>query len=272
MMRLDEIAAGAELTTSTDNPFTRAITTATAIQNIRATLTDKVMTEVILPLMNSKLGFKTDKDPLRPAWSKRNNCMETPEPYPLNTVRECLIEATLRGMPPVGNCWNIISGQSYITKEGFWFLIGKKVQGLTDFKVSIGVPKMIKAAGDARNASDDEAKGALVPCSASWKMHGNADRIEREIPIRVNAMMGADAIMGKAERKILAAAYAQITGTMLGDADASEMDAPPMRQVTPSAAPLDIDPIQPFAKEPPRSAIEQRLKAAETQGDDQPML
>ena len=38
------------------------------------------------------------------------------------------------------------------------------------------------------------------------------------------------------------------------------------------AAPLDIDPIQPFSKEPPRSQIEQRLKAAEAQDEDKPMI
>ena len=47
-----------------------------------------------------------------------------------------------------------------------------------------------------------------------------------------------------------------------------------MRDVTPKdTAPLDIDPIQPFAlKEPPRSQIEQKLKAAEPQDEDKPMI
>jgi hypothetical protein len=181
--------------------------------------------------------------------------MEAPEPYGIAVVRECLIEATLRGVPIVGNCWNIIAAQSYITKEGFWHLIGKKIPGLTDFKVSIGVPRMIKPPGDARNASDEEAKGAVVPCFATWKLNGVSDRVEREIPIRVNAMMGADAIMGKAERKILAAAYAQITGTTLGDADASEIEHNEVRNVTPPKreAPAD-EPADPFKDVAQKSA------------------
>lgn len=41
----------------------------------------------------------------------------------------------------------------------------------------------------------------------------------------------------------------------------------------PKAAPLDIDPIRPFPiKEPPRSQIEQKLKAAEAQDEDKPMI
>lgn len=253
MARLDLIASDASLITSTGNPFTNAMTMANAIKEIRASLTNEVMNEAIMPLMNTKLGFRTDKDPTRPAWKKGKDgkwSEETPKPYDVSTVKECLIEATLRGLPPVGNCWNILVSQAYITKEGFWYLIGKKIEGLTDFKISIGVPKMIKPAGDARNASDEEAKGAIVSCFATWKLHGKEDRIDREIPIRVNAQMGADAIMGKAERKILAAAYAQITGTVLGDADATEADAPPMRDATPTldtnAKPADA--VKPFAK------------------------
>lgn len=254
MSRLDEMASRTELIAADSQPFSQAITMASAIEDIRATLTDEVMQKAIMPLMNSKLGFRTDRDPARPVWNRKTNRMEAPTAYPVATVRECLIEATLRGVPPVGNCWNIIAGQSYITKEGFWFLVGRKIPGLTDFKVQVGVPRMVKAAGDARNASDEEAKGAIVHCSATWKLHGVPDRVDREIPIRVNAMMGADAIMGKAERKILAAAYAQITGTTLGDADATEVENPTadLRNVTPK---VTIDqPIDPFDKAEPPAA------------------
>lgn len=248
MCRLDEIASSAALLTTSENPFSQALTMAKAIKDIRSELTDEIMEEVIMPLMNTKLGFRTDKDPNRPVWSKQERRMVAPEPYPVATVRECAIEAFLRGLVSVGNCWNIISGQAYVTKEGFWFLIRTRVPGLTDFKLVVGVPKMIRPAGDARNASDEEAKGALVTCSATWKLHGKEDRCEREIPIRVNAMMGADAIMGKAERKILAASYAQITGTSLGDADIGEHESEPtpMRDATPPAAPpaRDLKPME----------------------------
>lgn len=271
MLRLDEIASKSALISSTGNPFSQAITMANAIKEIRASLSIDVMNEAIMPLMNTKLGFRTDKDPSRPVWKKGKDgkwAEVTPEPYTVETVRECLIEATLRGVPPVGNCWNIISSQTYITKEGFWHLIGKKIEGLTDFKISIGVPKMIKPAGDARNASDEEAKGALVPCFATWRLHGKEDRVEREIPIRVNAQMGADAIMGKAERKILAAAYAQITGTVLGDADATESDAPPMRDASPAkAAAVTSEPINPF-KQP--ETIQAQNEAAGTAATVEP--
>lgn len=268
MAQLDELASKADILAAGGAPFSMAITMAGAIYDIRRHLTDQVMNTVIMPLMNSKLGFRTDKDPSRPSWDKNSRSMKAPTPYPVETVRECLIEATLRGLPVVGNCFNIIASNAYTTKEGLWFLIGKRVPGLTDFKVSIGVPRMIKPPGDARNASDDEAKGAVVACFATWKLNGAADRIEREIPIRVNAMMGADAIMGKAERKILAAAYAQITGTMLGDADVSE-DEPKMRDATPPAAnPEVLDPFKDGAG-PPETPLDLSDAPLQPWGDEE---
>lgn len=260
MTRLDDIAATATLVTTSKHPFTQALSMAEAIKAIRAALPDEVMNEMILPLMNSKLGFRTDKDPNRPAWNKSTRQMESPQPYPLATVRECLIEATLRGLPPVGNCWNILNGQSYVTKEGFWFLLGSRIEGLSDFKILVGVPRMVKPPGD------EDAKGALVTCSASWKLHGKDGHLEREIPIRVNALTGADAIMGKAERKILAAAHAQITGTTLGDADASENETPP-RELTPARrAPARAPEGNPHRRATPPQVVElttaQRKEAA----------
>ena len=282
MAALDELAARAEIVTAGSSPFSQAVSMATAIQQIRLALTDQVMTAAIMPLMNSKLGFRTDKDPNRPAWNRKSGKMETPVPYEITVVRECLIEATLRGVPIVGNCWNIIAAQSYITKEGFWHLIGKKIPGLTDFKVSIGVPRMIKPAGDARNASDEEAKGAVVVCFATWKFNGTADRVEREIPIRVNAQMGADAIMGKAERKILAAAYAQITGTTLGEGDATEIEPhADLKNVTPPKATAPSEPHDPFTDpnvpkadpEPSQMTNEEMATAPEQPwGDEEPTL
>lgn len=277
MLRLDEIASNSALITSGGSPFTQAITTAQAIGDIRATLTDAVMNEVIMPLMNSKLGFRTDKDPNRPVWKKGKDgkwTNEAPEPYSVSTVRECVIEAILRGLTIVGNTFNIISQQSYTTKEGLWYLIGKKVEGLTDFKISIGVPKMIKPAGDARNASDEEAKGAIVACFAMWKLNGVADRVERDIPIRVNAQMGADAIMGKAERKILAAAYAQITGTTLGDADASEYDPAAAASEPRQTAGRDVTSTpaaNPFAEEKETPAATAPLEVVTEVADEIPM-
>jgi len=137
-------------------------------------------------------------------------------------VKECLIEATIRGVRPVNNEFNIIAGRCYLTKNGVAHLL-REFPGLTDLRPRFGVPKMV---GE---------KGALVAASAAWKLNGKPDSIEeREYPIRVNAGMGADAVLGKATRKLYAAIYAQLTGSeqMEGEVD----DIETMRNVTPIAA------------------------------------
>lgn len=141
----------------------------------------------VLPLAGSALGFKTDKS------------------YPPETICECLIEATMRGVYPVGNEWNIISGRCYITKEGYTRLV-RELPGLTDLRLMPGVPKILPG-------------GAVVPFKASWRLDGKAHTIERQIPVRLNTGMGADGALGKATRKMLAAIYAQCTGSYQSEAE-----------------------------------------------------
>jgi len=173
--------------------FQKTFAMAAGIRQLKNLITDEMMKD-IMPLQGSSLGFRTDKD--------------SSGGYPLPVVRECLIEAVLRGLQPVGNQFNIISGRCYTTKEGFTHLL-KTLQGLSDLKLSFGIPKM-------------QQGGATVDAAATWKYNGAADSLTRELAIRVNAGMGADAVLGKAERKIRAAVYAQITGTVLSDGDADQ--------------------------------------------------
>lgn len=175
--------------------FEKAITIAGAIDSLRGALTDDVM-KTVMKLQGSSLGFRTDKD--------------SEKGYPVQVVRDCLIEAVLRGVQPVGNQFNIIAGRCYVTKEGFSFLL-KNLPGFTDFRPIYGVPKSLNG-------------GAIVPCEASWKWQGKQDRIECEIPIKVNAGMGSDAILGKASRKLMARVYAQVTGSEMTDGDAGEVE------------------------------------------------
>lgn len=170
---------------------------ANAVAEMKRLITKEIM-ESIVPLQNTSLGFRTDnKDGYSPA-----------------VVRDCFIEACLRGLNPVGNEFNIISGRCYITKEGFTRLL-REMPGLTDLRLSFGVPKIM---GD---------KGAVVTSAATWKFNGVADSIEREIPVKINAGMGSDAILGKAERKLRASIYSQITGSTPSDGEADDSDAIP---------------------------------------------
>lgn len=187
-------------------PAARAVHVAKAIKDLEASLTREIMDE-IMPLMNTSLGFLTDKDP-----SKGD------EPYPMAVVRKVMVEAIIFGVLPTNNEFNIIAGNFYCAKNGFRRKV-REIPGLTDLKINIKVPTM-------KNG------GALVDCSATWKLNGKAMSIGIDetdkctIPVRVNRMQGTDAIIGKAERKLLARIYGRATGSevTIPDGEIDDLD------------------------------------------------
>ena len=100
---LDKAAENGLVAQREVSAFKKMALVAGAIGELRNLLTPKVMAP-IMALQNTSIGFKTDN----------------PAGYPLEVVRDCLIEATLKGVYPVGNEFNIISRQCYITKEGYF--------------------------------------------------------------------------------------------------------------------------------------------------------
>lgn len=204
---LDQFAEENSLALLTDNKggFTAAIAMADAIGQLKLMLTDDIM-RPFMALQGTSLGFKTDRDALkeRDPW------------YDVNTVRDVLIEATIKGFKLVGNQVNIIGGRFYATKEGFenWFLQNARAGKITDLDVKLSVPKII---------AENEAH---VTGTISWKHDGAAEKIENVvIPIRINKGQGADAILGKARRKLLQQAHSKITGTIVTDGEIGDADA-----------------------------------------------
>lgn len=197
---IDETASKAmELFNAADS-FERELAVAQAMSDLRAALTPEVM-KPIMGLMNSPIGFMTDRNPLT---------SEKPvTPYSMDVVRDCFIESKFRGMHAVGNEWNIIAGRFYAAKNGLVRLV-KQFPGISEVRYSYDVP---------RNVGD---KGAIVKCSASWKLNGKKDDIACEIPVRINAYMGTDAIIGKAERKLNARILTQLTGRGIEAAEPEE--------------------------------------------------
>lgn len=193
--------------------FGRAFRMAAAIRALHNAISEDMMKD-IMHLQGTGLGFLTDKDD--PA---KNN----PPGYPAADVKLVAIEAALMGAFWVGNEFNIIANRPYLTKNFFTRKL-REFPGLTDLRLSPGVPVLV---GD---------KGALVPYVATWKLNGQEMRNERllrklddktdldeRVPIRVNSGMGADAILGKAERKVKAQIYNLLTGSDLTDGDVDEV-------------------------------------------------
>ena len=192
---LDNLAKSCQLANLPDNPFENAIVVANAMVEIRQSLTPELMAP-IMALQNTKIGFKCDKN------------------YDAETVKNALIEATLRGVRPVGNEFNIIAGQCYITKEGFGRLL-REIPGLK-FSITPHVPKM---------KSDKEAESTVT---IEWRYNGEQESREMTFAIRVNSGMGADAINGKATRKARAWLYNYLTDMEIGDGDADDADRKPI--------------------------------------------
>ena len=205
---LDNAVKSGALSTVGDG-FARTLATANAIHTLRELLTRDVMKN-LMELQNTPLGFMTDRKDAR---------------YDEETVRDCIIEATLNGVSPFGNEFNIISSRCYITKNGMKHKL-RDVPGLS-YTITPGIPRM---AGD----------GAIVAMAIEWEYNGAKNKKEINFAIRVNKGMGADAIIGKATRKASAWLFEAVTGTTINEGEAD--DAIPTT-ATPVTSPIESAPI-----------------------------
>lgn len=196
---LDKAAEQGLLAQQQTSQFKRAFMIAEAVNELRNIMSPKVM-DSFMRLQNASIGFKTDRK----------------DGYPLDTVRDCLIDATMNGVYCVGNEFNIISGQCYITKNGF----GHKLRDIPDFSwiETPGIPRC-------------NEKGAIIEYQLEWWHKGKHFEKTLTLAIRVNAGMGTDAIIGKASRKARAWLYATVTGMEVGDGDADDAAVIPAEEI-----------------------------------------
>lgn len=222
--KLDAVATrfSAAIRDETLGRLKRALVTAKGIAALKALLSDDVM-RWIMPLANTQLGFRTDRDPNRRG---KNNDQVTP--YPVETVRDCLVAALLRGVYPFGNEFNIIAASCYITKEGYQRKV-RELPELTDLKLSPGTPFQHNGL-------------TVVRYAASWRLHGLPDQLmgadgKPGIAFAINTPpgTGVDAIIGKATRHALKQIYEQAVGSELSEED-GEVDELP-DDIQPPAAP-----------------------------------
>jgi len=245
-----------------ESPMRKSLLMATGMRKLRAALTPEVMAD-IMPLMNTPLGFNTDKDPSRPTWSKQKNKMVTPQPYSEDAVKTCVIQALMRGLYLVGNEFNIISGSQYTTREGFE-RITRELPGVSNIVIRIGA--IDQGTGDTCRVSFsatwtlDGAPQSIVGTKDDKDAAGNP--LDSRVPVRINAGMGADAVIGKAHRKVWALIYQNITGQNLDDHD-STAEADP--NVVDAKATTVV--TEPTETERDDSALAAALAAAKTLND-----
>ncbi len=176
--------------------FEKAFLLANAAQSLKTLLTKEYMAP-IMALQGNGLGFKSDKD-------KDGG-------YSEDVVKNCLIEAVLRGVQPFGNQFNIIQSSCYITKEGYGYLLSK-IEGLS-YEIVSELPRI-------------NTTSAAVVMKVNWSIKGG-EKKERalDMPIKVNSFMGTDAILGKATRKARKWLYETVTGNEIPDGDVDDYDA-----------------------------------------------
>jgi len=170
--------------------FEKAYLIASAIGELKQMLSPEYM-KPIMNLQGSKLGFKTDKT------------------YSEIQVKEALIEAVFLGVQPYGNEFNIIAGQCYLTKEGLGAKL-KKIKGLS-YSITPSLPRI------------KESSAAIV-MNIEWSYKSITKSKDLDIPIRVNKMMGTDAIIGKATRKARYWLYSEITGSEVPEGSIDDVD------------------------------------------------
>lgn len=207
--QIDGIASGAMQVFDAGGDFAQELTVATAVVDMRQLLIQNpdIMAPV-MALMNTDLGFRTDRDP-----KVRGKNGEYPQPYAVEVVRDVFIEARMRGFHLVGNEFNIIAGRFYGCKNGLERKVKELTQGTCE--ISIDVPQM-------------QPGFAKVKCRATWKCKGQSGDIgirqddPCEFLVRVNEFMGPDGAMGKAERKLYARIFKRLTGKDIREGEAGE--------------------------------------------------
>lgn len=180
------------------NNFGAAFTAVHVVTLLRHALTDEVMTAVFMPLMNTKIGFLTDRN------GRPNSRGEVKPLYNTNVVRDAIIDAVAIGLLPTGNQFNIIADRMYPTKEGYTALLRK-----------LGVKYFIEVSYDK-----SQTQGfAEIPCKISYQYDGEKNCFSIVATVKKDSYSSPDQLRGKAERRAKKALYEYITGCDFGDAD-----------------------------------------------------
>lgn len=179
--------------------FGAAFTAVNVIALLREAMTDEVMDKVFMPLMNTKIGFLTDRN------GRARSGGRAPLPlYTRDIVRDCIIDAVTIGLLPTGNQFNIIAERMYPTKEGYTSLLRK-----------LGVKYFIDTSYDKGQTQNF----AEIPCKINYEYNGEKNGFSIIATVKKDDNSSHDQLRGKAERKAKKALYEYITGCDFGDAD-----------------------------------------------------
>jgi len=176
------------------NNFGTAFEAVTVVATLREILSDEVMKAVFMPLMNTKVGFLTD----------RTGRDGSKPPYSIEIVRDALIDGITIGLLPTGNQINIIAERMYPTKEGYTYLLNKiEVKCIFDISYDKGT----------------NPNYAIIPVKINYEHGGIKNSFTTDCTVKKNSYSSHDQLRGKAERRAKKVLYEYITGCDFGDAD-----------------------------------------------------
>jgi hypothetical protein len=249
---LDKLMQNGATIAAMKEGMVKAVKTANFIQQMKAALTDEVM-GAIMSLQGSALGFKTDKDS-----RESSGVLKQGSGYPVEVVRECVIEAAAMGLGVTGNQFNIISNNMYVAKNGANTML--KNLGIKHFETP-GIPEFHSEKDITYN--DKFSGGTKTRKQLIFKQTVNVSWVDAEgehsedvsFLINVNNAMGPDAVSGKAIRKARMWLVTKVTGMEVADADVDD-----------NAAPVDVTP----EAEKPKGRFMKKEKPAPAQPEQKP--
>jgi len=211
--------------------FFKPIVMAMAIKDLREALTPEAMAAV-KELAGTSLGFLTDRKPN--------------EQYPIDVIRECVVEAMIRGVGVVGNQFNIIAGRFYMARNGWEAKLRKA--GCTQIVPTVGKPEDIRE-GKANNngfAKHTATFGAQATCIKGGQRYSVSACVSDGIDGRIEASaFGKDmtdclpGMKGKVEARILKKLYCLACDAIEADDDVQDnviVIEEPVKQIDPPKA------------------------------------
>ena len=187
------------------NGFEKSMAYGYYLNEIRNQFTGKAL-ELIKNLMNTGLGFKTDRNPKDPMCKNK-------EPYSDDIIRDCATQAVMHGLYIHGNEFNILGGNFYATKEGLERIVNQN-------------PNLERSVKEIGKGFKQNPENGIWGLSFEYEFKlKDRQEVKDSVVVYVRGKQGNyeipfDAIMGKARRKLLKTIYNKMTnGFWLEDAD-----------------------------------------------------
>ena len=232
------------------NNFGAAFTAVNVVSLLRQALTDEVMDKVFMPLMNTKIGFLTDRN------GRPNSRGEIKPLYSREIVRDALIDGVAFGLLPTGNQFNIIAERMYPTKEGYTALLRK-----------LGVKYFIEVSYDK-----SQTQGfAEIPCKITYQYNGEKNGFTIVATVKKDNYSSPDQLRGKAERRAKKSLYEYITGCDFGDADEDgsrivDAEAEEIKEQANTGATIGVEQPQPAPQQEAKDPAPQPQQATAGRG------